>query len=109
MCGRGAALEPCLLGAPIDAQRARQLDLLTRVVAPEALDAEVDAVATQLATAAPQAMRHILASVIEGSECALDQALAFETQAFALCFASSDMREGTRAFIERRQAHFAGR
>ncbi|EQD55518.1 3-hydroxybutyryl-CoA dehydratase, partial [mine drainage metagenome] len=94
LCGRGVALELCLLGAPIDAQRAQQLGLLTRVVAPEALDAEVDAVATQLAAAAPQAMRHILASVIEGSECALDQALAFETQAFALCFASSDMREG---------------
>ncbi|EQD74913.1 3-hydroxybutyryl-CoA dehydratase, partial [mine drainage metagenome] len=109
LIGRGVALELCLLGAPIDAQRAQQLGLLTRVVAPEALDAEVDAVATQLAAAAPQAMRHILASVIEGSECALDQALAFETQAFALCFASSDMREGTRAFIERRQAHFDGR
>lgn len=109
LCGRGAALELCLLGAPIDAQRAQQLGLLTRVVAPEALDAEVDAVAAQLAAAAPQAMRHILASVIEGSECALDQALAFETQAFALCFASSDMREGTRAFIERRKPLFDGR
>ena len=108
LCGRGAALELCLLGAPIDAQRAQQLGLLTRVVAPEALDAEVDAVAAQFAAAAPQAMRHILACVIEGSECALDQALAFETQAFALCFAGSDMREGTRAFIERRKPLFDG-
>ena len=109
LCGRGVALEMCLLGAPIEAPRALQLGLLTRVVAPEALDAEVAAIATQLATAAPQALRHILACVTEASECALDQALAFETQAFALCFTSSDMREGTRAFLERRKPRFEGR
>lgn len=108
LCGRPAALELCLLGAPIDAQRAFALGLLTRVVDPEALDAEVDAMATQLAAAAPQALRHIIACVTEGSECALDQALAFETQAFALCFATADMREGTRAFLEKRKPQFSG-
>ena len=108
LCGRGAALDLCLLGAPVDAARAQALGLLTRVVEPEQLDAEVERVAQQLARSAPIALRHILASVIEGGECALDQALLLEQQAFALCFASADMREGTRAFIERRKAVFRG-
>ena len=105
----GAALELCLLGAPVDAARAQALGLLTRVVEPEQLDAEVERVAQQLARSAPIALRHILASVIEGGECALDQALLLEQQAFALCFASADMREGTRAFIEKRKPRFTGR
>lgn len=109
LAGRGAALELCLGGAQIDAQRAHQLGVVGRVVAPDQLDATVDALADQLAAAAPHALAGILDAVIQGGECALDQGLAYETQAFALCFSTEDMREGTRAFLERRKANFAGR
>ncbi|GAP67419.1 enoyl-CoA hydratase/carnithine racemase [Mizugakiibacter sediminis] len=109
LAGRGAALELCLGGAQIDAQRACQLGIVGRVVAPEQLDAAVDALADQLAAAAPHALAGILDAVIQGGECALDQGLAHETQAFALCFSTEDMREGTRAFLERRKPNFAGR
>ena len=40
---------------------------------------------------------------------ALDQGQAYEMQAFALCLASTDLREGTRAFLERRKPVFCGR
>ena len=40
---------------------------------------------------------------------ALDQGPAYEMQAFALCRASTDLREGTRAFLERRRPVFDGR
>lgn len=109
LAGRGAALELCLGGAQIDAQRAHQLGVVGRVVAPDQLDATVDALADQLAAAAPHALAGILDAVIQGGECALDQGLAYETQAFALCFSTEDMREGTRAFLERRKPNFAGR
>lgn len=109
LAGRGAALELCLGGAQIDAQRAHQLGIVGRVVAPDQLDAAVDALADQLAAAAPHALAGILDAVIQGGECALDQGLAYETQAFALCFSTEDMREGTRAFLERRKANFVGR
>jgi enoyl-CoA hydratase len=106
LAGRAAALELCLLGKPIDAGRAAALGVLTRVVAADQLDAEVAAVATQLAHSAPHALRAILDAVLTGGEAALDEGLDYEAQAFALCCASPDMREGTRAFLERRKPVF---
>jgi enoyl-CoA hydratase len=108
LAGRGVALELCLLGQQIDAARAERLGIVTRVVAPEELDATVDAMADQLAAAAPLALKGILEAVIEGGECAIDQGLAFETQGFALAFSTEDMREGTAAFLERRKPSFKG-
>ncbi|MFK2905604.1 enoyl-CoA hydratase/isomerase family protein [Dyella ginsengisoli] len=109
LAGRGAALELCLTGATIGAQRAHELGIVTRVVAPEALDESVDALADQLAAAAPLAAAGILDAVLQGGETGLDQGLEFETQAFALVFSSGDMREGTRAFLDKRKPEFKGR
>lgn len=108
LAGRGAALELCLTGAQIDAARAHALGLVTRVVAPDALEQETFALAGQLAAAAPQALRGILDAVIVGGECGLQQGLDYETQAFAVCTSTQDMREGTRAFLERRKPSFSG-
>jgi enoyl-CoA hydratase len=108
LAGRGGALELCLLGQQIDAARAERLGIVARVVPAEELDATVDAMADQLAAAAPLALKGILEAVIEGGECAIDQGLAFETQGFAIAFSTEDMREGTSAFLERRKASFKG-
>jgi enoyl-CoA hydratase len=108
LAGRGAALELCLTGAMINAQRAHALGIVTQVVAADALDAAVATLATQLAHSAPIAAAGILDAILNGGETALDQGLAFETQAFALAFASEDMREGTTAFLEKRKAQFSG-
>jgi enoyl-CoA hydratase len=109
LAGRAATLELCLTGAQVDAARALALGIVNRVVAPEALEDETLALAGQLATAAPQALRGILDAVIIGGECGLQQGLDYETQAFAVCSATEDMREGTRAFLERRKPEFSGR
>lgn len=109
LAGRGAALELCLTGATINAQRAFELGIATRVVAPEALDEAVNALADQLAAAAPLAAASILDAVLQGGEASIDQGLEFETQAFALAFSTEDMREGTTAFLEKRKAVFTGR
>ena len=109
LAGRGAALELCLTGAVINAQRAFELGIVTRVVAPEALDDAVNALADQLAAAAPLAAAGILDAVLQGGETAIDQGLEFETQGFALAFSTEDMREGTGAFLEKRKAEFKGR
>jgi enoyl-CoA hydratase len=108
LAGRGAALELCLLGQQIDAARAERLGIVARVVPAAELDATVEAMADQLAAAAPLALKGILEAVIEGGECAIDQGLAFETQGFAIAFSTDDMREGTSAFLERRKASFKG-
>jgi enoyl-CoA hydratase len=109
LAGRGAALELCLLGQQIDAQRAAGLGLVTRVVEAAGLDEAVDALADQLAASAPLAMAGILDAVLNGGECGIDQGLDYETQAFALAFSTEDMREGTTAFLERRKPTFSGR
>jgi enoyl-CoA hydratase len=109
LAGRAATLELCLTGQQIDAARALQLGVVNRLVAPDALEAETLALAERLAASAPQALRGILEAVIIGGECGLQQGLDYETQAFAVCSSTEDMREGTRAFLERRQPEFHGR
>ncbi len=108
LAGRAAALELALLGKPVDAARAHALGLLTRVVAPEALDAEVEAVASQLAASAPHALAGILDAIVLGGEAAFEQGADYESKAFAVCFSTADMREGTAAFLERRKPAFTG-
>lgn len=109
LAGRQAALELCLTGTPIDATRAYALGLVSAVVPDDALEAETLKRAEQLAGAAPLALRGILDAVLIGGECPLPMALDYETQSFAVCASSEDMREGTRAFLERRKAEFRGR
>lgn len=109
LCGRGAALELCLLGEAIDATRALALNIVTRVVPRADLEAETLKLAAQLANSAPQAMRGILDAIVIAGEAGLEQGLEYETQAFAVAFSTDDMREGTSAFLARRKAQFTGR
>lgn len=109
LAGRAAALELCLGGAPVDAARALQLGLVNRVVPGAELEPETMKLATQLAHAAPLALRGVLDAVVLGGECGLEEGLQFETAQFALLFASEDMREGTAAFLEKRKPQFRNR
>ncbi|MET0755865.1 MAG: enoyl-CoA hydratase-related protein [Pseudoxanthomonas sp.] len=109
LAGRAATLELCLLGAPVDAARALQLGIVNRVVAADQLEAETLKLADQLAQAAPLALRGALDAVIVGGECAMEEGLQYETAQFGLMFSTEDMREGTRAFLERRKPVFNGR
>jgi enoyl-CoA hydratase len=108
LAGRAATLELCLTGAPIDAARALQLGIVNKVVPAADLEAETMKLATQLASAAPLALRGILDCVNVGGECAIEEGLGYETAQFGLMFSTRDMREGTSAFLERRKPAFRG-
>jgi enoyl-CoA hydratase len=108
LCGRGPALELCLLGHTITAQRAFEIGAITRVVPADQLAGEVRKLAEQLAAAAPHALRGILDAVQIGGDAGIDLGLDYESQAFAVCVSTDDMREGTRAFLEKRKAAFKG-
>lgn len=109
LAGRAAALELCLLGAPITAERAFQLGIVNKVVSATELEAETQKLAEQLASAAPLALRGTLDIINVGGECGIEEGLQYESAQFGLMFATDDMREGTRAFLERRKPDFSGR
>jgi enoyl-CoA hydratase len=109
LCGRAATLELCLTGTPINAERALQLGIVNRVVPAAELEAETTKLATQLANAAPLALRGMIDCVNVGSECGIEEGLEYESAQFGLMFATDDMREGTGAFLEKRKPSFHGR
>lgn len=107
LAGRAVANELCLLGGPIDAERAERLGLVNEVVEPAQLAERVTTVARQLVAAPRLAVSSILAAVERGADACLDTALDYETQLFAVCCASEDKVEGTRAFLEKRKPDFS--
>jgi enoyl-CoA hydratase len=109
LAGRAATLELCLLGAPIDAARALALGIVNRVVSAADLEAETMKLAEQLAASAPLALRGMLDCVNVGGECGIEEGLEYESAQFGLMLSTDDMREGTRAFLERRKPQFSGR
>ena len=109
LVGRSAALELCLTGMNINAERAHQLGIVSRVIAAAELTAEVNKLAVQLAGMAPLALRGVLDAVIYGEDLPLDQGLDYESQTFGLLTSTEDMKEGAKAFLEKRKAIFIGR
>jgi enoyl-CoA hydratase len=53
-------------------------------------------------------VRGVLDAVLIGGETHIDAGLDYESQAFAICAATADMKEGTSAFLERRKPVFRG-
>jgi enoyl-CoA hydratase len=108
LIGAGRALEMMLTGAPIGATEAERIGLVNRVVPAASLLAEARALAAVLARQAPVAMRYIIDAVHRGLEMPFGDACVHEATLFGLVAATADMREGTRAFLEKRKPDFTG-
>jgi enoyl-CoA hydratase len=109
LVGKGRALELLLTGDQVSAQEAYRLGLVNRVVPAAALMTEVRSLALTLATKAPLAVRYILDAVNKGLQMPFAEAQVFEATLFGLVASTDDMREGTRAFLEKRKAEFKGK
>jgi enoyl-CoA hydratase len=109
LVGRGKAMELILTGAPITAAEAERIGLVNRVEKAAELMAAVRALAAHLAMQAPVAMRCVIAAVNQGLEMPFAQGAVFEATLFGLVASTDDMREGTRAFLEKRKPDFQGR
>jgi enoyl-CoA hydratase len=107
--GRARALELLLTSGAINAEDALRFGLINRVVAASELLPAAEALAWEIAQLAPLAIRACLKAVVRGTELKLEDGLALEAELFASLFATEDMREGTRAFLEKRKAIFKGR
>lgn len=108
-CGKAIALDLCLSGQPITAERALAIHLITRMVEPESLQAETEKLATHLAGLAPLALQGVLDCIHFGAEASLDIGLDYESQLFGLLFSSKDKQTGTEAFLSRQPAIFEGK
>jgi enoyl-CoA hydratase len=109
LVGRGRALELLLLGHQITAEEAWRIGLVNRVVPAAQLMTEARALAQSLAAKAPVAVRYILDAVASGLDMSFADAQDYEATLFGLVSTTEDMREGTRAFLEKRKAEFKGR
>lgn len=109
LVGKGRALEMLLTGAPIPAVDAERIGLVNRVVPSATLLVEARALAHVLAKQAPLAVRAILDAVNRGAGLPLAVASEHEAALFGLLASTADMREGTRAFLEKRAPRFEGR
>ncbi len=109
LVGRGRALELLLTGDHIMAPEAHRLGLVNRIVPAAELMAETRKLAASLAAKAPIAVRYIIDAVNRGLDMAFPDAQVFEATLFGLVSSTEDMREGTRAFLEKRKAEFKGK
>jgi enoyl-CoA hydratase len=109
LVGRDRALDLILTGRMATAAEALALGLVTRVYPADTLLVETKAFAADLAAKAPLAVHAALDAVNRGSEMSFADGCAFEAALFGLTTATEDMKEGTRAFLEKRAATFVGR
>ena len=107
--GRGWGMEMMLMGEPIDAERALQIGLVTRLVEPEELLPEARRMAEHLAKFAPFVPRTMKAMVHFGMEASLAGALMFEKYAQGALVQTEDKEEGITAFLEKRDPDFKGK
>ena len=108
LVGKGRALELLLTGAIIDAAEALRIGLVNRVVPAERLMDEAEALARSIMDQGPLAVRSVLEAVDAGYEMSQADALLLESTLFGLLSSTDDMREGTRAFLEKRKPAFEG-
>ena len=107
--GLGRARELIYTGDAVSAQRALEIGLVNRVLSAEDLVPTVESVAEKIASKGPLAIAASKQCLLAGADAALTTGCTLEIRAFAGLFGSEDMREGTRAFVEKRPAKFTGR
>jgi enoyl-CoA hydratase len=108
LVGKGIALEMLLSGDMVAAARAHQIGLVNKVVPAAELMAEAKKLAAALAAKAPLAVRYILEAVNHGLEMPQADAQLLEATLFGLVASTGDMKEGTRAFLEKRTPTWRG-
>ena len=109
LVGKGRALEILLTGEMIGAARAYEIGLVNRVVPAPELMTEARKLARALASKAPIAVRYIIEAVNQGLDTPFAAGEFLETSLFGTIASSDDMREGTKAFLEKRPPVWQGK
>jgi enoyl-CoA hydratase len=109
LCGKGVAHELCLTGEMITADEAQRIGLVNRVYEPTELLPAAEAMAKKIIANAPLAVKYTMEAIERGVEMPQEEGFFLEATLFGLSCATEDMREGTKAFLEKRPAQFNGK
>lgn len=109
LVGTGHALELILSGGKIDAQEAMRIGLVNRVVEPTALIEEALACVARIAKQGPVAVEFAKQAVRRGMLMSLKDGFELESDLFGMISSTADMKEGMRAFLDKRKPEFRGK
>jgi enoyl-CoA hydratase len=98
-----------LTGEPVTAQEAYRIGLVNQVVPAPELLATAEKLAQKIIANAPLAIKFAMEAVNHGMEMSSAEGQFLEATLFGLCCTTTDMKEGTRAFLEKRPAKFTGK
>lgn len=108
LVGLGKALELTLTGGQVGADEAERLGLVNAVVPQEALMERAREMAGRIARNGPVAVQMALESIFQALDSSTAEALIHESSLFGLLASTSDMKEGMKAFLEKRKPTFRG-
>ena len=109
LVGQARALGLALTGEPLPAGQAAEWGLIWKAVEDDQLDAEVDAVASKLASLPPLGLAAIKQIIRTSWSRTLDEELDLQRDEMRRLGFTHDYREGVAAFLEKRPAKFEGR
>ena len=107
--GRGVAMDLILTGRALDANDALRLGLVSQVVPLAELREAARKIALRIQRNGPLAVRAAMQSVDHGQDVGFEHGCRMEATLFGLLCATDDMREGLKAFLDKRKADFKGR
>jgi enoyl-CoA hydratase len=107
--GKARAMELILTGRNLSAREAYERGLVSQIVAREEVMPAALALAAEIASLPPLAVRAAKEAVNRAYELSLEAGLEFERRNFFMLFASDDQKEGMAAFVEKRKPEWKGR
>lgn len=106
LVGQGYSKELIFTGDMISAEEAYRIGLVSKVVAPEALNRVVNDLANRIMSNGIKAVKMAKKAINEGGCIDLEKGLAVENREWTSCFTNDESKEGMSAFVEKRKPRF---